>query len=630
MRTLTVLLFCILNLMFYYQETETQRRTAGYESSSIGAKAISKEDINPCKYVIDLSIRDTARVKLTIIPSNPSSLFNDSLFLIYYPDLILSKDSDFKIFNPREVFIFSEGNNPKISPELESFEGLSGLYKFRFDEDVIIDSIKLEFSFEIPDNGERFGFDKKKQLLLMNWWIPLISGPADIAKINFEYLTEHVAGPGENEIDLKIQFPSDKHCFVPALQNNGYIETETASFAKFSGYSSDLSLCLADKNKYGIQETENENGFTKVYLYPLNTEPQFTERKSRFEKLHKLLPEKCSTNNSNLLILQFPESFTPENYYYESLIGYHETVFELERHKNPDLLFLEGILAQTFHFSNMDVDLDGYWIPTGISKFLAEYYLFKARSTDFVSFRVAGFYPIRGITFMSYHEIAIIYTLGNFEKPFMADYYSHYYNLIPLPAIKGLNGFITDAESFSNIYDQLTPFVIYSIQRFIGEKSFNNFIAGLLNHTHITESVFINELRAQSNECACWFEDNLYRNSNRMDYQLRGFTITDSNEVLVHAERHERGYFPMELAVVTDKDTLYRKWDGREQFYNRKIRFDGELKGIILDPQRRNILDVNFANNSVFIQNGYIAKVYLTMRWIFWIQNAILILGSIA
>ena len=51
--------------------------------------------------------------------------------------------------------------------------------------------------------------------------------------------------------------------------------------------------------------------------------------------------------------------------------------------------------------------------------------------------------------------------------------------------------------------------------------------------------------------------------------------------------------------------------------------------GAEVDPYRKNLLDINFANNSYMIDEHYGASLSLAVRWFFWIQNALMILGSI-
>jgi hypothetical protein len=144
-----------------------------------------------------------------------------------------------------------------------------------------------------------------------------------------------------------------------------------------------------------------------------------------------------------------------------------------------------------------------------------------------------------------------------------------------------------------------------------------------------SQGLLISELNKSTNKNLDWFFDNVYSNPIRLDYRIKKVNKRRSNTYEVFAEKVGEGFFKTELALYTENDTLKQIWDTEKNW--KKFVFKTEEKVIAaeIDPKRQNIFDLNYANNSYTIDSKHWAAWSLSIRWLFWVQNALMILGSI-
>ncbi|MEK6553460.1 MAG: hypothetical protein AABZ54_08445 [Bacteroidota bacterium] len=148
-------------------------------------------------------------------------------------------------------------------------------------------------------------------------------------------------------------------------------------------------------------------------------------------------------------------------------------------------------------------------------------------------------------------------------------------------------------------------------------------------YKHPRGADFINIVKRNCNEDMSWFFNEFYRTPKTFDYQVTSIKKSFTNEYEVLVERLGDGIFKNDVAFYTDKDTLYQKWGGIERWKILKFRTDNEVFAAEIDPYRKNLLDINFANNSLTVSHRVWASLSLSIRFFFWVQNALMVLGSI-
>ena len=89
------------------------------------------------------------------------------------------------------------------------------------------------------------------------------------------------------------------------------------------------------------------------------------------------------------------------------------------------------------------------------------------------------------------------------------------------------------------------------------------------------------------------------------------------------------GIFPIDIKINKESGSSLLKWDGKARFKIVTFSSEEKVESVEIDPQKKNMLDVNFTDNSYTLDAGYVGAWSISMRWFFWIQNALMILGSV-
>ena len=95
--------------------------------------------------------------------------------------------------------------------------------------------------------------------------------------------------------------------------------------------------------------------------------------------------------------------------------------------------------------------------------------------------------------------------------------------------------------------------------------------------------------------------------------------------------REGEAILPVEIRVrFADGHVEQRKWDGEYRWVKYTFTRPAEVESVEVDPARKILLDVNFANNSY--RRNVAAKPLL--KWwrnlLFWTQNLLLAAGGVA
>lgn len=69
------------------------------------------------------------------------------------------------------------------------------------------------------------------------------------------------------------------------------------------------------------------------------------------------------------------------------------------------------------------------------------------------------------------------------------------------------------------------------------------------------------------------------------------------------------------------------RWEGRDRWIRYRFRQDTPLQWVQIDPEHRNLLDINLLNNSRRRQEDARAAMKWSVHWLFWMQSAISCLG---
>jgi hypothetical protein len=250
------------------------------------------------------------------------------------------------------------------------------------------------------------------------------------------------------------------------------------------------------------------------------------------------------------------------------------------------------------------------------------------------TFHLVGYLPIYGITFLSYNGIPIIYTLRYFNVPLESSSLKKYYENTNSVPIAGKNSDVLNKEELEvkNIHK---PYLfMLSLDRYLGGQKTLEMVSEYFNKYRFSKAgkeEFKNIL-LEKTESQKYFNSYVFdalTGCYKFDYAVDSLTVIGQNKYQIVLTRKEAGVFPVEIFAYTERDTMKFFWDGKS--VHKRIVFDSNEKvtAVDVDPDHKNIFDLNYANNSYLLEPDYTTSVSVAIRWFFWIQNAIIIIGSV-
>ncbi len=80
--------------------------------------------------------------------------------------------------------------------------------------------------------------------------------------------------------------------------------------------------------------------------------------------------------------------------------------------------------------------------------------------------------------------------------------------------------------------------------------------------------------------------------------------------------------FPVEIVMkFNDGEEIIENWNGRERYIVYTYTRPSGIISAEVDPERKIMLDINFLNNGMTLENGGLAVPKYGWRWFFWMQN---------
>jgi hypothetical protein len=225
----------------------------------------------------------------------------------------------------------------------------------------------------------------------------------------------------------------------------------------------------------------------------------------------------------------------------------------------------------------------------------------------------------------------LIYTLVDISMPEGSRSANSYYRNLSIGALADTSYKLPNRLSYAvNSYNK-PELVLLTLERYVGSEKMIAILKEYYDefkYKHPRAEDFISIVQKKCDEDMSWFWDEFYKSPKYFDYKISSIKHNSSSEYEVLVERLGDGIFKNEIALYTDKDTLYQKWNGVERWKLLKFRTNNKVIAAEVDPQRKNLLDINFANNSFTVEPRVWASLSLVIRLFFWIQNALMLLGS--
>ncbi|MDA3860303.1 MAG: hypothetical protein PF445_03670, partial [Melioribacteraceae bacterium] len=349
------------------------------------------------------------------------------------------------------------------------------------------------------------------------------------------------------------------------------------------------------------------------------------------EKYMQSLSEYVVYPFGSITIVDLPNVSNLESKSYSNLISLKSDLISPIRTQKIEYKLAALIAEQYFGNIVISNNMEESWLSKGLSAFVGEKLVSEHYGKLFSYFNIADYYPIYGLHFMSYAGIPMIYTIGEHVIPEGARYIDSYYkNLafadLSIPTYK-LPSY--DAYKVSSIVKPLIA--LLTLERFVGGKKFNENLSNYFHRNLFQYPTRKDFLEIMGKDCSLGnkkFYNELFNSSKIFDYGISYIDEREDNKYDIMVERIGSGITPIKLSVNRELDTLQIIWDGKEKFKIFTINSNSVIISAEIDAESKNLLDLNFANNSYVVEEQYWGSVSYATRVFFWFQNALMLIGG--
>ncbi len=495
--------------------------------------------------------------------------------------------------------------------------------------------IKIKYDLKIPRSTKLFGYSANKDFYFFDEWFPKVCFYANGKWINQNFNSSgnsfsNFANYSVNlSVPEKFKIAATGNLLSKKVKQGRVIYTFNENkISNFTWLASENliehSFNYKNKNSAGVKINifilpDREKYFERYRSALINGLNYFENNIGKFPYKTLTLSDLPKTNNVSLKAIS-------------NLITVNAELFSPIETHNPEKTILNN-LAKIYFGSVIKINpfLDG-WLSEGISSFVAEKILIENYGNSFLDFKLFGHYPIFGLNLISYNEIPLVYSLEKYKIPEGAKMLQPYYKDPAISISESLDDF-HESEIYFIQSSAKPQLMLHSLERYLGKDIFIKILKNYFDDFKFENpgaNDFWNIAEKTSGQNLDWFIINFYESAFTFDYKIEHVKNVNIDEYEVSVKRSGAGFFKNEIVFYTDKDTLKQFWNDDE---NRK-KFYFKTKNIALgaevDPFRKNLLDVNFANNSYIIDKHYGGSLSFSARWFFWIQNLFLIMGSIA
>jgi hypothetical protein len=116
-----------------------------------------------------------------------------------------------------------------------------------------------------------------------------------------------------------------------------------------------------------------------------------------------------------------------------------------------------------------------------------------------------------------------------------------------------------------------------------------------------------------------WFFDQTILTAKVCDYQAKNL-VNNEGQGTFQLRNLKNMYLPVDVLVTfVDKSTVILKWDGK----SRNISYKKEIVSVYIDPDKKNLMDINVLNNSISVKPPRTIALKYAAKIMFWMQNVL-------
>lgn len=499
------------------------------------------------------------------------------------------------------------------------------------------DSVEIyfDYSMKIPRSVKRLGYATGRNFFFISQWFPKVGVFENGKWICSQYhpYLNFYSDFGNYKVNIKV--PENYTVASTGIINSITQENNKALYSIEQNGVHDFVWLATDEILYRNSVYTRKDG-TQIQI---NTyvQPEREKYFYRYFECVKNCLEYFEDNigiypYQNISLVDVPRTSGSGGMEYPTLFTVSANLFSPQSTGWPEYLVAHEFSHQFFHGLLASNEVYEAWIDEGFTSYIATKIMYKYYPDIFVYFTMASYVPVFGLNFFSYNGIPIIYTLVDINLPEGVRSMMSYHRSMSLGTLADTSYKLPGRLSYVvNSYSK-PELVLLTLERYVGYEKMMEILKTFYDEykfKHPTADDFIRIVKSSVDEEIDWFFDQFYRSSNTFDYQVTSITKKDNETYEVLAERLSDGIFKNDVVLYTDKETLKQKWDGTDRWKVFVFKTKHNVLAAEVDPQRKNLLDYNFANNSYTIEPRRWASWSLAIRVFFWVQNALMILGSV-
>ena len=499
------------------------------------------------------------------------------------------------------------------------------------------DSVRINFDYtmKIPRSVKRMGYAAGRNFFFVSQWFPKVGVFENGKWVCSQYHPYLNFYSDFGDYSVKIKVPKDYTVAATGVEKGNTSDEKTISYHFVQSGVHDFVWLATDEILHRNNIYTRKDGSTitiQAYVQP--------ERERYFERYFTAVKNclEYFENNigiypyQNVSLIDVPRTSASGGMEYPTLFTVGAELFAPKDGGQPEYLVSHEFSHQFFYGLLANNEVYEAWLDEGFTSYISTKIMYHYQPEIFETFKFATYIPVFGLIFLSYNEIPLIYTLVDVKVPEAARSITNYYKNLTIGSIADTSYKLPTRLAYVvNSYNK-PELVLHTLERYLGHDKMMNILKEYYNeykYKHPRGADFINIVKRNCNEDMSWFFDEFYRTPKTFDYKVTSIKKSFTNEYEVLVERLGDGVFKNDVAFYTDKDTLYQKWDGIERWKILKFRTANEVAAAEIDPYRKNLLDINFANNSLTVSHRVWASLSLSIRFFFWVQNALMVLGSI-
>ncbi len=657
-KLIIVTLLILLSLLIYISQGESSfvlgsfsSQEKNYINGILKTQAGSYKNIADYKFDVEFSdVNKEIFVKENIIWRNKTNYSTNEIYLHLYPNAYKSNNTHFaKGYNI---------NFPEAQTEIKILKslvnGLQSEFEFVYPEisnpnDSTVakfvltnpvnpgDSVQIyfEYSLKIPESVKRFGYARGRNFFFVSQWFPKVGVFEKgewICSPYYAYLNFY-SNFGNYSATIKV--PDGYKVISTGVEVNKSINDKITTYTIVQDGVHDFVWLATDDILHRSGFDKRKDGtdiLIHAYVQP-ESEKYFYRYIDAVKNCIEFYEQNLGTYPyQTITLVDVPKTCNAGGMEYPTLFTVSADLFSPQSTGWPEYLVAHEFSHQYFQGILANNEVYDAWLDEGFASYFATKIMYKYYPDLLTFFKFASYIPVYGMEFFSYKEIPIIYTLVEVPLPEATQSLVSYYRNMTIGAITDTSYKQPSRLAYAvNSYSK-PELVLHTLERYIGYNNMMKIMKGYFSKfkfAHPTGADFFNAVRENVKEDMNWFFDEFFNSTKIFDYKVTSVTQVSPTEYEVLAERLRDGIFKCDVYLYTDKETLKQNWDGIERWKIFKFKTENEVIAAAVDPLRKNLLDINFANNSFTVESRIWASWSLAIRVFFWVQNALMILGSV-